>query len=76
MAIVFRVFDEYLNRRVAVKILAPELALDEDFRQRFIRESQLAAHSGPLGRVSARQGDLEPVSGFEPLTVRLQGQSR
>jgi hypothetical protein len=33
------------------------------------------AHLGPLGRVSARQGDLEPVSGFEPLTVRLQGRS-
>jgi serine/threonine protein kinase len=43
MAIVFRAFDESLNRQVAVKILAPELALDEDFRQRFIRESQLAA---------------------------------
>ena len=43
MAIVFRAFDESLNRQVAVKIPAPELALDEDFRQRLIRESQLAA---------------------------------
>ena len=31
------------------------------------------AHLVPLGRVSARQRYLEPVSGFEPLTVRLQG---
>jgi Protein of unknown function (DUF2637) len=38
--------------------------------------TERTAHPGPLGRVSARQGDLEPVSGFEPLTVRLQGQSR
>ena len=29
-----------------------------------------------LGRVSTRQSYFEPVSGFEPLTVRLQGQSR
>jgi hypothetical protein len=34
------------------------------------------AHPGPSGRVSACQGDLEPVSGFEPLTVRLQGRFR
>jgi len=34
------------------------------------------AHSLPDGRVSTCQEDLEPVSGFEPLTVRLQGQSR
>jgi hypothetical protein len=34
--------------------------------------TERTAHPGPSGRVSARQGDLEPVSGFEPLTVRLQ----
>jgi hypothetical protein len=34
--------------------------------------TERTAHPGPLGRVSARQGDWEPVSGFEPLTVRLQ----
>jgi hypothetical protein len=37
--------------------------------------TERTARPGPLGRVSARQGDLEPVSGFEPLTVRLQGAS-
>jgi tRNA A-37 threonylcarbamoyl transferase component Bud32 len=31
------------RERVALKLLAPELALDERFRQRFLRESQLAA---------------------------------
>jgi ABC-type transport system substrate-binding protein/tRNA A-37 threonylcarbamoyl transferase component Bud32 len=31
------------GRRVALKLLAPELARDERFRQRFVRESQLAA---------------------------------
>lgn len=43
MAAVFRATDERLNRQVALKVLAPELAADAAFRQRFIRESQAAA---------------------------------
>jgi Protein kinase domain len=40
---VFRAHDERLDRRVALKILAPALAADQEFRQRFIRESRAAA---------------------------------
>ncbi len=43
MAVVFRARDERLQRLVALKVLAPALAGDEEFRQRFIRESQTAA---------------------------------
>jgi Protein kinase domain len=43
MAVVFRARDERLGRLVALKILAPALAADESFRQRFIRESRAAA---------------------------------
>jgi hypothetical protein len=43
MAVVFRAHDERLNRPVALKILAPLLAADVAFRQRFIAESQAAA---------------------------------
>ena len=44
MAVVFRAVDERLGRRVALKFLAPALAVDQVFRQRFVRESRAAAH--------------------------------
>jgi serine/threonine protein kinase len=43
MAVVFRAHDDRLDRTVALKILAPALAADDAFRQRFIRESRAAA---------------------------------
>jgi len=43
MATVFRAYDGRLGRYVALKILAPALASDETFRQRFVRESRAAA---------------------------------
>jgi serine/threonine protein kinase len=43
MAVVFRARDERLARPVALKILAPALASDSSFRQRFIGESRAAA---------------------------------
>ncbi|MGE5286145.1 MAG: protein kinase domain-containing protein [Micromonosporaceae bacterium] len=43
MAVVFRARDARLDRPVALKILAPGLASDQAFRQRFMRESRAAA---------------------------------
>jgi Protein kinase domain len=43
MAVVFRARDERLGRLVALKILAPEMAEDQEFRRRFIAESRAAA---------------------------------
>ena len=43
MAVVFRARDEQLGRLVALKILAPTLAGDAEFQQRFISESRAAA---------------------------------
>ena len=42
MAVVYRASDPRLNRSVALKILAPELADDAAFRQRFMREMRAA----------------------------------
>ena len=43
VAVVFRAADEALGRTVALKILAPALTADEQFRERFIRESRAAS---------------------------------
>lgn len=43
MGVVYRAEDARLGRAVAVKLLAPELAADPSFRERFERESRLAA---------------------------------
>ncbi len=43
MGVVYRATQLRLERPVALKVMAPELARDERFRQRFERESRLAA---------------------------------
>ena len=43
MGAVYLATHERLARKVALKVIAPELAHDADFRARFLRESQLAA---------------------------------
>ena len=43
MGVVYRATDLALNRVVALKLIAPELAEDPEFRQRFKRESEIAA---------------------------------
>ena len=43
MGVVYRASDPSLDRTVALKLIAPALAHDEDFRRRFIAESKVAA---------------------------------
>ncbi len=43
MAVVYRARDERLKRWIALKVIAPEWAYDEEFRRRFVAESLAAA---------------------------------
>ncbi len=43
MGVVYRALDESLSRGVALKVLASDLADDERWRERFLREARLAA---------------------------------
>lgn len=43
MGVIYEAFDEHLDRRVAVKVISPELAGDIRFRKRFIAETKAVA---------------------------------
>ena len=71
MAVVFRARDERLRRLVALKVLAPALAGDEQFRRRFIRESRAAAavddpHIIPVFEAGEAAGALFIAMRFVP----------
>jgi DNA-binding beta-propeller fold protein YncE len=59
MGVVYRATDLSLERPVALKLVAPELAEDERFRTRFLREPRLAA-SLDHPNVLEREGKLPP----------------
>ena len=61
MAVVYRATDLRLHRKVAIKVLPPELAFNGDVRERFLREAQTAAqltHPSivPIYTVDEREG--------------------
>ncbi|MEU1404634.1 serine/threonine-protein kinase [Streptomyces sp. NPDC005728] len=63
MAVVYRARDLRLDRRVALKLLAPELARNDTFRKRFTHESQVAAsidhpHIVPVFEAGETEGVL------------------
>jgi serine/threonine-protein kinase len=63
MSVVYLAEHDWLQRKVALKVLSPQLAENERFRERFVRESRLAAsldHPNviPIYEAGASGGDL------------------
>src|SRR4029079_18364750 len=84
MGVVYRAYDLRLKRTVAVKLIAPELSELEDFRERFLIETELAAsleHPNVVPIHDAGEGDgqlyiaMRYVEGGELRTV-LQKEGR
>ena len=62
MGVVYAAEHTTLQRRVALKVIAPEVAEDEAFRVRFLREARLAAslrHPNIIDIYDAGQVDRE-----------------
>lgn len=80
MGVVYRATDNRLQRRVAIKVLPPELAFQQDIRERFTREAQTAArlshpHIVPIHTVGEGQGLVYFVMGYvdgESVGARLK----
>jgi serine/threonine protein kinase len=84
MGVVYRARDERLQRRVAVKVLPPELAMSQEIRERFSREAQTAArlshpHIVPIHDVGEGNGIVYFVMGLiegESLSARIRRRGR
>lgn len=80
MGVVYRARDNRLQRRVAIKVLPPELAFQQEIRERFTREAQTAArlahpHIVPIHNVGEGEGLVYFIMGLvegEPLSHRLK----
>jgi len=80
MGVVYRARDERLHRRVAIKVLPPELAFQKEIRERFTREAQTAArlshpHIVPIHDVGEGSGVVYFIMGLvegESLGGRLK----
>ncbi|HEV8357709.1 MAG TPA: serine/threonine-protein kinase [Gemmatimonadales bacterium] len=80
MGVVYRARDERLHRRVAIKVLPPELAFQKEIRERFTREAQTAArlshpHIVPIHDVGEGAGVVYFIMGLvegESLGARLK----
>src|SRR5947207_13495409 len=84
MGVVYRARDERLQRRVAIKVLPPELAFQQEIRERFTREAQTAArlshpHIVPIHTVGEGQGLVYFVMGYvdgESVAGRIRRRGR
>ena len=84
MGVVYSARDLKLNRRVAIKVLPPDLAFRDEIRRRFLREAQTAARLShpnivPIHTVGEGDGLVYFVMGYvdgESLGARLRRRRR
>lgn len=84
MAIVYRARDLRLRRKVALKVLPPELAFRDEVKRRFLREAEMAAalshpHIVPIYAVDEKDGLVWIAMGLvdgESLAERLHREPR
>ncbi|HRQ78598.1 MAG TPA: protein kinase, partial [Gemmatimonadaceae bacterium] len=84
MAVVYRATDVRLRRKVALKVLPPELAYRDEVKRRFLREAEMAAglshpHIVPIYAVDERDGLLWMAMGLvdgESLAELLHREAR
>ncbi|MBI4502488.1 MAG: protein kinase [Gemmatimonadetes bacterium] len=84
MGVVYSARDLKLNRRVAIKLLPPDLAFRDEIRTRFLREAQTAArlshpHIVPIHTVGDEGGLVYFVMGYvdgESVAARLRRRGR
>jgi serine/threonine-protein kinase len=84
MAVVYRARDTRLRRRVALKVLPPELAFRDEVKRRFLREAEMAAqlshpHIVPIYAVDEGDGLVWIAMGLvegESLAERLHREPR
>ena len=73
MALVYRAVDERTGEEAALKLLADNLAADEAFRRRFLREARLAArldHRNVVRVLDAGEHDGRPGSRWSTSRAR------
>lgn len=84
MAVVYRARDVRLRRKVALKVLPPELAFRDEVKRRFLREAEMAAglahpHIVPIYTVDENDGLVWMAMGLvdgESLAERLHREPR
>jgi serine/threonine protein kinase len=66
MGVLYRATDLSLDRPVALKLIAPELAEDERFRSRFLKEPRLAAALDHPHVVPIYEAGSSAMGGWRP----------
>ncbi len=71
MAVVYRGHDDVLDRDVAIKLLRPAYATDEDFVARFRREARHAASLHHPNIVTIHDRGIDPDSGTDYIVMQF-----